>query len=82
MAKIITSEDFNTLTLDEKANIVWKHGVFLNEAVEYGKFRISLYELFNFFVGIYYDVHKNDIQKIEILKINFKETLLKKISPN
>lgn len=81
MAKMITAQDFNTLPVEEKANVVWKHGTFLNEVIEYGKFRVNIYELFNFFVGIFYDVHTNSIEKIEILRID-SDTLLGKISLN
>ena len=56
-------------------------GKFLSEVIEYGKYRVNIYELHKFFVGVFYNVKNNKIEKIEVLK-SHDGRLLKNISLN
>ena len=78
----MTSEEYKLLTIDGRANVLWKEGTFLSEVIEYGKFVVNIYELHKFFVGVYYSVNENKIVKIEVLETDWKEKLFENISPN
>lgn len=82
MAQIITSENFTLLSVEEKVKILLKHGIFLSKIIEYGKFKLNIWELSDFFVGVFHDLDRNTIKKIEVLETDLKERLIKNISPN
>ena len=79
---MISAVHYKLLTIGGKADILWQQGTFLQEIIEYGKYRINIYELHKFFVGVYYSVKDNRIEKIEVLETDFKQSLLKEISLN
>ena len=58
-----TLYEFNVLSDNEKADIVWKHGKFLTNRVVEGN-AINLYTLNDFYVEIWYDQSSNEIIKI------------------
>lgn len=78
----MTSQEYQQLSIDEKADILWEQGTFLNEVIEYGKFRVNIYELNKFFVGAFYSVVDNKIIKIEVLATDLKDQLLKNLHLN
>ena len=78
---MISAEQYKLLSIEAKGNILWKDGAFLEEVIDYGKYRVWIYELNKFFVGVYYSVKQNRIEKIEVLK-DRKDDLIKSISPN
>jgi len=77
----MTSEEYKLLTIDSRAVVLWKEGTFLSEIIEYGKYRVNIYELNKFFVGVFYSVKENKIVLIEVLSSNTDE-LLKNIFLN
>lgn len=77
----MTSEEYKLLTIDGRANVLWKEGTYLSEIIEYGKYRVNIYELNKFFVGVFYSVKENKIVLIEVLSSNTDE-LLKNIFLN
>jgi hypothetical protein len=79
---MISQEHYKLLTIDAKAEILWKEGIFLHEIIDYGKYRVTIFELDKFFVGVYYSVKNNRIEKIEVLETDFKQSLLREISMN
>ena len=78
----MTAEEYKLLTIEGRANILWQEGTFLSEVIEYGKYLVNIYELHTFFVGVYYSVSDNKIEKIEVLETDWKEKLMENISPN
>ena len=78
---MITVEDYIRLSIDAKADILWKEGTFLSEVIDYGKYRVNIYELHKFFVGVFYSVKENKIEKIEVLKTD-EDKLFQSISLN
>ena len=64
---MITSDNYRLLSNDAKANILWREGTYLEEVIDYGKSRILIYELNSFFVGVFYSLKENKIEKVEIL---------------
>lgn len=81
MSNIITIQYFSELTVDEKANIVWNQGTFINQVIDYGKGQVNIYELQSFFVGVFYSLISNKIERIEVLNSN-NEEIIKNISRN
>lgn len=79
---MISKQEYNALHISAKAEILWGEGVFVCEVVDYGKIRLCIYELYNFYVGVYYDLNENKIDNIEVLESTLKEILLKHICLN
>ena len=77
----MTSDEYKLLSIDERADVLWKNGTFLEEIIEYGKYRIMIYGLHSFFVSVYYSVKENKIEKIEVMRTS-KEELQKTITLN
>jgi hypothetical protein len=77
----MTVAEYQRLDIDTKADIVWREGTYLSQVIDYGKYRVNIYELHKFFVGVFYNSKINRIEKIEVLESN-KDELLKSISPN
>lgn len=65
---MIKPEEFKLLSINARADILWKNGTCLDEVIEYGKFRICIYEINNFFVGVFYSVKNNKIERVEVLE--------------
>jgi len=63
MRKQFTVLDFNTMSIDEQANIAIT-GNFLGDRRE-GKFIVQLHRLDNFYVEVFYDPLKNEIVRYE-----------------
>ena len=61
----MTAEEYKLLFMDGRAYVHWKSGTFLEEIIEYGKYRIMIYGLYSFFLSVYYSVKDNTIEKIE-----------------
>ena len=75
---MISEKSYELLTIEDKTDLLWKHGTFLEEVISYGKYRICIYELNKFLVGVFYNVHNNSVEKIEVLSYA-KNDLLKGI---
>lgn len=54
---------FNSMTLDEKAELLWSTGKFLESIYYYGN-TVSLYAIDNKFIEVYYDQDSNHIGQI------------------
>ena len=70
---MISEQTYTELTIDEKAEILWRKGTFIAEIIEYRKQKVCIYELNEFFVGVFYNVRNNSIDKIEILNTGKQE---------
>lgn len=76
------SYEFAILNDNEKADALWKHGIFLMNRFEDG-YSINLYSLFDFFVEAWYDDKKIAIRKFRHFKsINCLEPYIDQIDLN
>lgn len=57
---------FNSFTLDERMDIIWRHGEFITK-IKYFGFCINLYVVDQVFVEVYYNSHSSVVQYVEIL---------------
>jgi hypothetical protein len=57
--------DFVTLSIDERATILWDQGTYLETDVYYGR-TVKLYALHSFFVEVYYSSVTQSIEKVEV----------------
>ena len=55
--------EFNVLTEDQKAQMVWDFGTFITNKAD-GKKAVTLYSLSNFYVEIWYNQTENQINNI------------------
>ena len=63
----MTLYEFNILTLEEKQETTWKHGVFLENYVT-KDIRINCYAIDKFFVEVIYDGVQNVITEVRSFK--------------
>ena len=59
--------EFDKLTLNEKANLIWEKGKLLATG-EYYSQRINLYTMYGKLYEVWYDVNENRIAKIQEMK--------------
>lgn len=79
----MTASDFNKLTLDEKGKLLTEQSVFLDERVIYGKYKIIIYSLFNFYIEAYYHVQHNEVETIKAIEsIEDWESYMRSINLN
>ena len=64
----MTATEFNELPYPKKADMWSKNGVFLDERIIYGKCKIVIYSVFNFYVEVYYNVNTNQIGTVKALE--------------
>lgn len=57
-------QQFQRLSLDNKAKILWENGKFVESINSYYNYRINLYALHNKFVEVYYHKGEEAIVKI------------------
>lgn len=57
-------KQFERLSLDNKARIVWENGKFVESINSYYHYRINLYSLHHRFIEVYY--HRSDDQIVKI----------------
>ena len=62
---------FNSMSLNEKINLLYREGTFI-VAIRYYRYKINLYLLKNFYVEVFYNHKLDKIEKIELLKISSK----------
>lgn len=67
----MTLYEFNSLDETEQHEAVWNHGVMVGDRIE-GEHKIILYQLFSFYVELFYHVEHNVIRKLR----SFSDTLL------
>lgn len=70
----ITKSHFNTLSLSDKIQLLYREGVFVM-AIRYYKHKVNLYLLSNFYVEVFYNHKLDKIEMVEIL--NDKHTRMK-----
>ncbi len=59
----MTLYEFRTLNETQQYEILWEHGVHIDEKVE-GEYKIILYQIFSFYVELFYHIEKNVLQKL------------------
>ena len=59
--------EFNQLHINDRANHLWKYGVYLISRVE-SEFKIALYQLNNYYVEVYYNFMDSGIEEIKAFK--------------
>ena len=75
----MTLYDFNVLDRNTQHNVVWEKGVHIGERIE-ADHRVILYQLFTFYVEMYYYTVENAILKIRSFSsTNCLEPYLKQI---
>ena len=65
---ILSISEYNNLTLDQKGEILFTKGDYIDHRVQYHKYKIAIYSLGNFYVEVFYDVHNNEIKRINALE--------------
>lgn len=58
-----TSKSFNQLTQPQRYRIIEEHGTYLGVFVLRGVFKIALFELFDFYVELYYNQATDRLHK-------------------
>ncbi|MCG3165307.1 MAG: hypothetical protein POELPBGB_01069 [Bacteroidia bacterium] len=61
---MITSAEFNTLSLHDKGDMLWAKGRYFDERVTYGEAVYKFYLLYDFVVEVEYPVEENRIVNI------------------
>jgi len=72
-------EKYNSLEINKKADLLWEHGLYFDERVDYGKFSYKYYYFNNcdvlglkkveeFVVELRYNIKGNRIDNIEAMK--------------
>jgi|TARA_R100000750_G_scaffold30200_3_gene19204 hypothetical protein len=65
---ILSITKYNQLNLNQKGEILFSKGNYIDYRIEYNKYKIALYSLGNFYVEVFYDVHNNEIKRINALE--------------
>lgn len=65
---ILSISEYNSLTIDQKGEILFTKGDYIDHRVQYNKYKIVIYSLGNFYVEVFYDVHNNEIKRINALE--------------
>jgi hypothetical protein len=63
---MIESEAFSALPLDERIEILWYYGEFI-ESISEGKFDVSLYELYGFYVEVFYHLNSDSLVNVKVI---------------
>jgi hypothetical protein len=58
-------DDFDTLPIDLRAQIVWTRGRYVETIVYYNQ-RVNLYSIDEYFVEVFYNGEKNEVERITI----------------
>jgi hypothetical protein len=58
-------DDFESMPLDLRAQVVWNQATFIESIVYYNQ-RVNLYSLKKSFVEVFYDAQKNEISRITL----------------
>jgi hypothetical protein len=58
-------DDFENLPIDLRAQIVWKRGKFVDHIFYYNQ-RVNLYSIDEYFVEVFYNGEKNEIERVAI----------------
>lgn len=61
---MITNTEFNTLSLDDKGDMLWAKGKYFDEVIHYGKSVYKFYMLYGFIVEVEYPIEENRIVNI------------------
>lgn len=61
----MTIPEYVTLSLNDRAEVLWDQGNYLETVVYYG-YTLKLYSLSSFFVEVYYSPITQSIEKIEV----------------
>ena len=64
----MTAKEFNTLDLDKRGLIWNEHSTFLDTRIVYGKYKIIIYAVFNFYVEVFYNIKTNKIDDLKALE--------------
>jgi hypothetical protein len=64
----LTITEYNKLSLDQQGEILFSNVDYIDHRVQYGKYKIVIYSLGNFYVEVFYDVHSNKIKRIKALE--------------
>jgi hypothetical protein len=63
----MTAIEFNKLKENERAAIVWEQGVLIEEKIV-DKSQIKIYSMKDFFVEVWTDIKKLNLQKVQALE--------------
>lgn len=64
---MIAPETYDALPLDEKVEILWYYGEFI-ESIAEGKFDVSLYELYGFYVEVFYHLNSDSLINVKVVE--------------
>ncbi len=63
----MTAQEFNTINFEQKSALLTENSIFIDERFIYGKYKILMYSLFNFYVEVYYHIEHNEIETVKAL---------------
>ncbi|HYV92763.1 MAG TPA: hypothetical protein VE978_13290 [Chitinophagales bacterium] len=65
----MSANEFNTIqNINDRADIVWAHGKPVDERVNYRKYTIAIYSLFDFYVEVWLTATQEAIEKVHALE--------------
>jgi hypothetical protein len=63
LCRAMTKQEFNQKEINERADILWRDGVFIEDRVIYNRYQIKVYSLKSFFVEVWVNVQDLKIEK-------------------
>ena len=64
----VTKQEFNNMEMNNKTALVISGGELIDERVIYGKYHIKMYSMRHFFVEVWIDVKKVEVEKIRAIE--------------
>jgi hypothetical protein len=65
---MMTKKEFNELEVNARTALVWSTGQFIDERIIYGKYHIKMYAMKNFFVEVWIDLKRLNIEKVQAIE--------------
>lgn len=63
----MTATEYNKLSDEQRSVLLIENGMFIEDRIDDGKYKIVMYGLFNFYVEALYHIEKNKIETIQAL---------------
>lgn len=79
----MSPSEFNTLPLNERADLIWDRGKYSETLYVYGVHKIVIFTYSGFFVEIIYDISDHKIKDVIAMETTIdKEEIIKSIMAN
>lgn len=63
----MTATEYNKLSDEQRSVLLIENGMFIEDRIDDGKYKIVMYGLFNFYVEAFYHIENNKIETIQAL---------------